>query len=698
MHGLFAPASAGHRREPWPCCACPNGLHPCRAMAAASRLPAGLAVHLTSSIAGALDGSGSSLPQPERQQPENRQRQQTRAATLLLQALEALAAAEQQPGGGSEGAWDKSRTKVLAQRVRTRGESIIKRARRDASLRQRMLDVQPGTSAAELILQAEAGAPKQAPENSRGRRDAANEAPVPLDGRPAKRARQGAQQQDEQQQDRQQQHVHSTSVQQEDMPPAFVAWLAENHIDPRVYTLNAELPRYVRRNPRLQQPSAAEISEQLGARRVASPLPLPRLTAPYRLRLPCVCRAGGTELRPVTWLPRGPHGWYSLDCNVKIAGCDAYRRGYIYGMDASSAAAAIALAAVPGDRILDLCCAPATKTCLLADALSVASTDGASRLAITAVDVSSDRLKVARNIMGKYGLEVIAEDSIGAAAAAATVSRKAKGKGKGALWPGDTALVEEDGTAVGGPGYTVPIRMFCADGTQFNEPPPSPSCGDGAAGAEVSMSAGAPADGGLRKGQTKIPAPDNTPPLCCAAPPSGMLYTRVLVDAECTHDGSLKHVAKFATQWGWSTFERRVLAPEKIAQVIGLQRALLWNGFRLLEPCHEHEEEVASGGGRPSSALVYSTCSLSRSQNEDVVSWLLGLMPDARVVPIDQEDCRLQLYGTRTAQPTEGAEAEAAVAAWPCKESAFLPHTLRFDPYTSGTSGLFVAKIIKLKR
>eukprot|EP01043_Picozoa_sp_COSAG02_P007941 COSAG02_NODE_246_length_27291_cov_105.654200_10_plen_124_part_00 len=59
-------------------------------------------------------------------------------------------------------------------------------------------------------------------------------------------------------------HVHSTGVREEDMPPVFLAWLAENRIDPRVYTLNAKLPRYVRRNPRLGQPSAEEISAQLG--------------------------------------------------------------------------------------------------------------------------------------------------------------------------------------------------------------------------------------------------------------------------------------------------------------------------------------------------------------------------------------------------------------------------------------------------
>ena len=31
-------------------------------------------------------------------------------------------------------------------------------------------------------------------------------------------------------------------------------------------------------------------------------------------------------------------------------------------------------------------------------------------------------------------------------------------------------------------------------------------------------------------------------------------YDKVLVDAECTHDGSIKHLAKFDS-WGWHTFE-----------------------------------------------------------------------------------------------------------------------------------------------
>lgn len=221
--------------------------------------------------------------------------------------------------------------------------------------------------------------------------------------------------------------------------------------------------------------------------------------------------------------------------------------------------------------------------------------------------------------MGKYGLSVIECD--------ATKHGQCR-DGKGRPFTQQTVANDTD----------VAVRLFCEDGTQFNEPPPVPalSSGEDDGGGTVDISATTVTE------STDITAlPDNTPPLCIKAPPPGQLYNRILVDAECTHDGSLKHIAKFASQWGWSTFERRVpwLAPEKIAQVTGLQRALLWNGFRLLEPCP----------GPPSSAvassLVYSTCSLSRSQNEDIVSWLLSVAPTARVVPIDQDACRIRLYG-----------------------------------------------------
>ncbi|XP_027180182.1 5-methylcytosine rRNA methyltransferase NSUN4 isoform X2 [Coffea eugenioides] len=131
-------------------------------------------------------------------------------------------------------------------------------------------------------------------------------------------------------------------------------------------------------------------------------------------------------------------------------------------------------------------------------------------------------------------------------------------------------------------------------------------------------------------------------------------YDKVLVDAECTHDGSIRHIQKFE-QWGWETLHRRVLDAERTDELTALQLQLLSNGFRLLKV-----------GG----SLVYSTCSLTVSQNEGVVEKFLSQNKSAGLLEIDS---------ART---------------WPCK-SGQIPKTLRFDPNTSCTSGLFVAKFTK---
>ena len=42
------------------------------------------------------------------------------------------------------------------------------------------------------------------------------------------------------------------------------------------------------------------------------------------------------------------------------------------------------------------------------------------------------------------------------------------------------------------------------------------------------------------------------------------------MDAECTHDGSIKHIQKFE-QWGWKTLQRRVLGAERTDSLTTLQ-------------------------------------------------------------------------------------------------------------------------------
>lgn len=47
-------------------------------------------------------------------------------------------------------------------------------------------------------------------------------------------------------------------------------------------------------------------------------------------------------------------------------------------------------------------------------------------------------------------------------------------------------------------------------------------------------------------------------------------WLQVLVDAECTHDGSIRHIQKFE-QWGWTTLQRRVLDAERTDSLTALQ-------------------------------------------------------------------------------------------------------------------------------
>lgn len=85
------------------------------------------------------------------------------------------------------------------------------------------------------------------------------------------------------------------------------------------------------------------------------------------------------------------------------------------------------------------------------------------------------------------------------------------------------------------------------------------------------------------------------------------------------------------------------------------------NGFRLLKP-----------GG----TLVYSTCSLSKEQNEDVVSYLLSIEGGAV----------LQDLWSELTSKNDNIKV-------PCRQGT-LQGTCLFEP-ALGTSGLFVAKIWK---
>lgn len=80
-------------------------------------------------------------------------------------------------------------------------------------------------------------------------------------------------------------------------------------------------------------------------------------------------------------------------------------------------------------------------------------------------------------------------------------------------------------------------------------------------------------------------------------------YDYILVDAPCTHDGSVKHFIKHQMT-DWKEYKDEHYTTEYCIELRKTQLAILKNGFELL-----------TVGGH----ILYSTCSLSKDQNEGVI-------------------------------------------------------------------------------
>lgn len=147
--------------------------------------------------------------------------------------------------------------------------------------------------------------------------------------------------------------------------------------------------------------------------------------------------------------------------------------------------------------------------------------------------------------------------------------------------------------------YKVPlVRLFLADGRSFSEGP-----------LEIIQSS-------RQKPMSQEHVFYSSSPYRKApCHPINALYDKILVDAQCTHDGSIKHVMKNVLN-EWVNFPWEQL--DDLPALYKLQFDLLSNGWRLLK-----EDGI----------LMYSTCSLCREQNEDVVSRFLSVNPDAQ--PLD---------------------------------------------------------------
>lgn len=132
-------------------------------------------------------------------------------------------------------------------------------------------------------------------------------------------------------------------------------------------------------------------------------------------------------------------------------------------------------------------------------------------------------------------------------------------------------------------------------------------------------------------------------------------FDRVLVDAPCSAEGTVRRSHAVLYHWGIRNIQR----------MSRIQIGLVVSGFRAL---------------RPGGTMVYSTCTVAPEENEMVISYLLEKFPDAEIQPV-----RLP-----------GLEVRPGITRW--LDSTFDPRLekcIRILPQDNDTAPFFVAKIIK---
>ncbi|KAF1316564.1 tRNA cytosine-5-methylases and related enzymes of the nol1/nop2/sun superfamily, partial [Globisporangium splendens] len=341
-----------------------------------------------------------------------------------------------------------------------------------------------------------------------------------------------------------------------------------------------------------------------------------------------------TQPTSVAWL----QGFYSLPVATPLARINLYKQGELYGIDISSGYAVTLLNIQPGEHVLDLCCAPGAKLTMMADLLELSGS-------VTGVDFSRQRIGACKQLVHKYKL-------IKKTAAA---SEEATLKKETLEISGHDSAAEKDTPSL--PATSWRCRLFHADGRTFNIGPKT-EC-EQLADIETVLDTEEIAARGSARGQQQRKRKNKSARARDAKRPKvdvvhdAALYDKVLVDAECTHDGSIRHLQKNDSLEKWKAYVENHLNDSEIERILKLQHALIRNGFKMLK-----------AGGE----MIYSTCSLSVKQNEDIVREFLKDEPGATLLPIDRTGI-------------------------PCQEGR-LAGTARFTP-AQNTSGLFIAKIRK---
>ncbi|KAG5490354.1 hypothetical protein JKF63_00474 [Porcisia hertigi] len=272
------------------------------------------------------------------------------------------------------------------------------------------------------------------------------------------------------------------------------------------------------------------------------------------------------SVEPVGWLP---YGVFSLPWSYSMGRNPLFLDGTLLAMDAASIAAVVALHPRRGDRVLDLCCAPGMKMGLLADAVtgsdtcshpSTASPSLTSGL-VVGVDLSLSRLYRTRSTLKKQQQQqepqeqqqdstdsqpplpvcLFAGDgchfSMRSAALALDLSGAPVNTGTGLTTVERRRLRPQSDMAAKAAGRKrsrLVLEATTSSGSHERRSSPPPSVVYASAQTRAVVAAWLQE----KTRSSAVTDPATTPP----PPLEPLLFDRVLVDAECSHDGSVAHM------------------------------------------------------------------------------------------------------------------------------------------------------------
>lgn len=347
---------------------------------------------------------------------------------------------------------------------------------------------------------------------------------------------------------------------------------------------------------------------------------------------------------------------------IKINHLESFKCGDIVGIEASSALIVKCLGIDATSRVLDMCCSPGAKLMYIADLVKHTKIPQYHEN-VVGCDISYHRSQICKSLLAKHGhpiVRVLRGDS--------TKIREILGEQTGQLFKPNKVLVDVECTHEGSLKHILKFitkeeQVEDQHTEQVDDEPNGPTSSKKLITSNGPTDCPKNSDESVVKPEPKISNKER----------KRRLAQKQKLEAEKKDSEKYFSQQEKPMEWGVQGFTERVLDEKKLDVLFNLQTELLLEAMYVCEP-----------GGE----VIYSTCSLMKSQNEDVLTKALSLYSEKKsLLTFTLEDSFAHLDPE---QKTELVQQERfGVSAGSLKGTYYL----KPNKYTTG--GMFVSRLIK---